>query len=148
MEILDLLSQATVDVIDAETAAGGVSRFDNIEEVIICELVPEAEAVRLFPCIDPGFVEVGRRIAFDVGKGGELAEMVRCGKEVFVVFSSGEKGKEVFFKLKTDELLGPEVAVGAGTRWILIVPSLIDGLRQKVNPSSVSCRECKGGTKG
>ena len=147
MEVLDLLGQAPVDVIDTEATGGGVTRFDNIKQVVIRELVPEVEAARLFPCIDPGFVEVDRRITFDVWEGGELAEMVRCGEEVFVVFRSGEKGKEVFFELKTDELLRPQVAVGAGPRWILIVPSLVDGLREKVNPPSVSRREGKGGSK-
>ena len=148
MEVLDLLSQATVDVIDAEATSSRMARLDNVKQVVIGELVPEAKIAGLFPRVDPGFVKVNRGITFDVGEGGELAEMVRCGEEVFVVFGSGKKGEEVFFELKTDELFGAQIAVGPGPRWKIIVPGLVDGLREKVNPSSVSGREGKGSTKG
>ena len=44
VKVLDLLGQAAVDVIDAKTAGCRVARFNDIEEVVICELVPKAEA--------------------------------------------------------------------------------------------------------
>jgi len=123
-------------------------RFDDIEEVIICELVPEAEAACCLPCIYPRLIEIEGRVTFDVREGGELAEMVGCGEEILVIFGSSEKGEEVFFELQSDEFLGPKVAVRARPRWIFIVPGLVDCLRKEIDPPSVGRGKGKGGPKG
>ena len=101
-------------------------------------LVPKREAASGLPSVDPGLVEVGRRVAFDVGESGQVAQVVGDGEEVFVVFNGGKEGEEILFELEADEFFRAEIAMGARPGWMFFVPGLSDSLCEEVDPATVS----------
>lgn len=147
MEGLDLQREAPLDVFEAEVACGGVSGFDNVEEVGVGVGGEEGEAGGLTPCRDPVGVEVVAGVAGRAGRGG--GERLVAGRfEVDVVFDRGEEGEEVFFELQPDEFLRAHVPERSGSTRVGLVPGGGDGLCEKVNPASVGRREGERVTKG
>ena len=62
-----LLGEAALDVFDRETAGAGVAGLDDVEEVRVGEALEDAEVFRVLPRFEPVEVEVGGRVAVDVG---------------------------------------------------------------------------------
>ena len=70
------------------------------------------------------------------------------GGQVDVIFDRREEGEEVLFELKTDELFRTHVAHRFGPRGVLFIPSGYDGLREKIDPATICCREVESSTQG
>ena len=60
-------------------------------------------------------------------------------RKVEMVFYGGEEGEEILFELKADEFFGAHVAHGDGPGGVVVVPGVVDGGAQKVDPTPV-CR--------
>ena len=67
------------------------------------------------------------------------------GGQVEVVFNSGEKGEEVFFKLQAYKFFGAHIAKTFGAGGVVLIPGVGDGLGEKVDPAAIGGREGEGG---
>lgn len=56
-----------------------------------------------------------------------------------MVFDGGDEGQEILFELKADEFFGTHVAHCFGSGGVVVVPGVVDGGAQKVDPASI-CR--------
>ncbi len=58
-------------------------------------------------------------------------------QHVIVALHSRDEGQKVFFELETDEFFGADVAHCFGAVRIRIVPSVVYGLGDEVDPAAV-----------
>jgi len=109
--------------------------LDDVEEVAVCVAVPDAVVLGATPGFDPVDSEIVGRVAFDLGEHD--FGVVGVVLEVVVAFDCRDEGEEVFLELETDELFRSDIAHCLGPSWIRIVPGIVDGLSDEVDPSSI-----------
>ena len=122
-----------MDIFEAQVSCCGVPGFDNVEEVGVRSAGEKGVGggCRL-PELNPIRIEVGDWVAFDGGHWGGVGV-----RKVEVIFYGREEGEEVFFELQADEFFGAHVAHCFRAAGILLVPGVVDGLGEEVDPSPV-----------
>jgi len=110
--------------------------LDDVEELAVGVAVPYPVVLGVRPGVDPIYAEIVGWVAVDLGH--HCAGIVGVVDHVIVAFYGGDEGEEVLFELEADEFFGADVAHGLGSSRICLIPGIIDGLSDEINPSAVS----------
>jgi hypothetical protein len=123
--------------------------LDNVEELAVGVAVPYPVVLRVRPGVDPIYAKIVGWVAVDLGH--HCVGIVGVVDHVIVTFYGRDEGEEVFFELEADEFFGADVAHGLGPSGICVIPGIIDGLSDEIDPSAVSNGEsecCSQRTRG
>jgi hypothetical protein len=117
-----------------KTSCARVLGLHEIEEMAVCVPIPDSVVLGPAPGLDPIDAEIVGWVAFDLWKHPGIVGVVI---HVVMAFHSGDEGEEVFFELKADEFFRADVAHCLRPSRICLVPGVIYGLSDEVDPSSI-----------